>query len=346
MIKGKLLGLIIGASIVVIMVGLLAGGVWNPEWNPFQKAPSLIIEKAISRLAKMKTFKIDGEVKAEVEAQQEGESALIVAQASFSELFDNTQPENPKVSLDISFDLGMEKIKVGISGELIAVGGELYFKITEFPALLFLPLDFEEIKDQWYRIEREKFFQQEIPEQQKLFQELKNLIQEKEFFEIKKNFGWEDLEGVKVQHYLAQLKKDELKVLIPQIFQLLKDYVPEREKQEFERNLEKFLKDFPQNFEKVWAKIAPLEFEFWIEKNFNLRRLKFEKEIDFSEFFKEEESSQSFPFKIETIKLSFDFRYSQFNEKFEIEPPKNYKPFEEFFSPEIFLQEPLLEGVE
>jgi len=337
--------------ILGIIIVLLATEVWSPLWNPFGP-PDLVIEKAIAKAIAAETFKMDGKIEGEFISEEEGKPRSLTLTLFLSQIVDISDTEEKKSSADFDLRIGMEGVILQVKGELKSFGQDVYLKITSLPDLSLLGIGLEEIKDQWFKIDMEKIREmsgeeskEALTEDEKAFlQDLKEILKGKEIFKIEKDFGQEELDGEKVIHYSTKVKKGTVKVLIPEIFQLMKKYVPEEEKVSYERELEKFLEDFSQNFDIAWSNIEPLQFDFWLDERTNcLRRIKFEKKMEYAQpegigsgAMKSEETGAGE--KVQ-IKLGVDLKLSDFNKEFEIETPTDFKSIEEFLSSPEFLQD-------
>ncbi len=320
--------LLIPALIVILVLGtistLLVTKTWDPTWNPFKRFPSRIVENAIVKLTEAESFKFEGEIGGEF--QTSAILKTVTISLSFSGLFDKSDKDSLKSSSGLDLSVGMEGLIIQVKAEIITSAKDIYLKITQLPALPFLTEEFLGIKNQWLKIDAEKLkelteTEEQLLDEEEFIQDIKNLLADKEIFKMQKNFGEEELEGVKVEHYLAGFKKETLKVLIPEFFQLMKKYIPEKERANYEKDLEEFSNNFSENFNEIWRAITPLEFNFWIEKrDLWLRKIEFEKEMIYNFPETEEETK---------VKLEIDLNFSDFNKKFEIEIPENYMLIEE-----------------
>ena len=338
MINLKIIIPLVVILVLAIVIGLLTTETWSPSWNPF-RTPSLAIENSLSKTIEAETFKITGEVGGEFQSGQEPESKIITAALVYSGNIDKSEKGKIKNTSDLNLELGMEGITLQIKGKMISWSRDIYLKITSLPSLPLSGFDLEEIKNQWIKIDTEKLkeisgekepFAIDEETEKKFLEDLKNLLIGKEIFKVKKNFGEEELEGVKVNHYSTEVNKEALKVLIPEILKLTKKYIPAEEQATYEKDLEKFLEDFSNNFDQAWGNIEPLEFDFWIGKDNFLRRLKFEKELEYGSLETED---------VGKVKLRVDLKFSDFNEKVEIEIPENFKSIEEFLTTSTDLSE-------
>ena len=92
------------------------------------------------------------------------------------------------------------------------------------------------------------------------------------------------------------------------------------------------MKDFPEKFEEFFKKIGGIDFEVWIDRDNNLQKIKFEKEIDLGLI----EEIQDPDLRNTKMKIAFDGRFSEFNQKLKIEPPKEFKSIEEILPKQLF----------
>jgi hypothetical protein len=315
------------AVLVLVALGILASNLWNPSWDPFLKTSNLTIEKAIAKLAETKSFKVDGKINLEIESQDPTlPSNKIKINAGFIELVDKKNVDEPKTSFDINLSGSMEGLTVQMTGNVITVGNDVFFKITQLPIIPGLTEGLEGVKDQWFNLKKGESSDKQKLEEKEIAEEFKKLIAGKEIFEIKKNLGKENIAGKSATHYLTGLKKDTMKVLLPKLFEMAKRYVPEDERVSYEKELNQLLQKFNEGFDILWSRIAPLDFDFWID-NGTLRRVKFEKEVEPSSFDPSQPKGK--------LKIMFDFTLSDFDKTFKIEAPKNFKPFDEFLSIEV-----------
>ena len=320
--------------IPIILAIVLICGIVLIVWNPFTTRSSLVIENAITKLSQLKAFKTETNIAVEIWAKprtNEEQTQKIDALLTISTDSNDLGTEEAKTLSEIDFKLGIEGIEINLKGKIIGAGEKLYLKITTLPSIPLLGEALEEIKNQWIEIDiadlREKLGEVSIEgtiETNELINDLKEAMKEKNIFKVKKEFAAdEELNGVKTTHYLTELNKKTAKGLIPEILELNKKYLSEQEKANYEKEVEEFLKSFNKNFEDIWNKIKPLNFEFWLrKKDSSLYRIAFEKEIT-SDIFEMKE--------IDKIELSIDFTFSDFNKKVDIEIPEDVKLIEEVF---------------
>lgn len=328
----KLIKTIVSVALVLILgvgIGLLATKTWNPSWNPFVETHSRIIENAIAKSFQASTYKVEEDIKLKIapESGQVGDFSLFILG-----VVDQSDLKNVKTDSDLIFKMSAEGVEMQAKGQVKTSGEEnTYFQITTLPNLPFLPADIlESIKNQWIKIDSKKLAEMFPSEtrfefnKQAFAEEIKALLKGKEIFEIEKKLGTEEVDGVNTQHYLANLKKETIKTLIPEILKILQKYqsAEEQSQVEFEKNL----KIFSENFDEFWQKISPFQIDFWIEKgNLWLRKVKMEKEINVAEFDPNSKTKGK-------ITFGFEMKISDFNKEVKIEMPQDYKGIEEILS--------------
>lgn len=327
--------LIIGLVIVVLGgIILLATHTWDPSWNPF-KEEKRIIEKALENTFQAKTYRFEEKIELKTE-KGKGISLELIGVVD--------QSDQKNIKTESSFKIGIsieEEVKLEGSGKLKTFKDIFYLKIDSLPPLPFLSEEIlEGIKNQWIMIDIEQIIKKEEPglsevEENALLEEIKQLIKDKEFFEIKKRAP-EKINDVKTTYYSTFLNKETIKETIPQILILAEKYAPEAQKEEIKKEIEIAIKDFKENFDIFWEKIiSPLEVDFWLEKNLWVRKIKFEKEFDLAHL--------DFPFPLtqekkqekkieEKLNIFFEVKFFDFNKEVEIEIVENYKTLEEVFS--------------
>jgi len=333
MLRIKILIPIIATVAAAAIVGLLAFQVWNPSWNPFGASPQERLEKSFQNLFFLKSFRIDGNLelkftKKTKEEEKESFPESFLISFLFSQKFDKSDKDTPKSEGAYTLSFGGEGMEISFRGEAKTIGETLYLKLTSLPAFSLFEMSFGEFKNQWIKIDKkglEKITGQEIKENEKekqdqLIKEITQLFAKREIFEIKKVFGKEKVNNKTSFHYLVNIKKEELKQLIPQFLRIIEKY-SQQESQE----IENFLKDFPEKFEEFFKKIGGIDFEVWIDRDNNLQKIKFEKEIDLELI----EEIQDPDLRNTKLKIVFDGRFSEFNQKIKIEPPKEFKLIEE-----------------
>jgi hypothetical protein len=344
--KPKILVPILVVAIVGAIAGALYTQIWNPSWNPFGLSPQQRLEKSVANLSSLKTFKTDGRIEVNIEQKEETPNLPknFVISFLFSQTTDNTDKENPKTEGNYSLSLGAEGMEISLAGEIKTIGEDIYLKVTSLPPLPFLGETFTKLKNQWVKIEKEKLMEisgqkkEEVEKETKRYlnflEEIKNLLWGREIFEVKKNLGEEKIDNARAYHYLIKVNRDELKKLIPELIEKTNEYLQEEKQGISQEELQKFLEDFPQKFDQIYDKIGEISFEVWIGKRDNyLRKIKGAKEVDLGLF---EELKDYSAIKNAKIKIGFDVRFSEFNQKVKIEAPKDFKLIDEVLPSEMF----------
>lgn len=330
---------IISIIIIIILgigVGLLATKTWNPSWNPFvKKQGQMIIEKAIAKTFQAKTYKFEEKIQAEIEFKKAEQSGNLNVSVNFTGVSDQSNLQEPKANIDFDVQAAIEGAILKGAGQMKFLDQDtIYLKITELPSIPFLSLG--DIKNQWLKIDMKKIKEIDSSKSainvQNFLKELEQLMEGKEIFKIEKNFGEEQIEEEKMQHYLASVKKDEIKILIPEVIKLMKRYQGEEMQAESEKSINEFLEKFDKNFDDVWTKISPIELNIWIDRENYLRRIKFEKKLDPNQLTAQSDSEAEPQEKISLLNLSIDIKFSEFNKSVEIETPKEYKDINEILS--------------
>lgn len=324
-------------SILVLVV--IAVGLGFFITTTLQQTIPGTVEQSLGNLFSQKSFKLDSKIEADVQITTEQGPQQIEVSFEFTDVIDNSDSENLKSSGSISIGLTAEGMEFLVAGEVMTFGQDVYFKLTTFPAFLPFLQDLEGVKGQWFKIEGKKLKEigegagAPMPDEQevkKILGSLKDLIKGKELFEIDKDLGAEELDGKEATHYLVSLNKETIKELIPEFFQAMEQYVSEGQKAEYERNLQETLQDFPQKFDEAWAKIGGASFEIWVDDGI-LKKFKWEKEIDLTSF-------EALRDKIEQgiVNLVVECKFSDFNKKFEIEKPTDFRSIEELLPEGMF----------
>lgn len=332
---------------VVIVVVLIAGGVlgtlytqvWNPLWNPFSPPRESMVERAFAKMMGLESFRAQGNINFEIKTKDLGEEETedFKIAVNFSGALDI---KNSRSSSDFELTFGGQGLDISFTGELRAIEGDFYFSIKTFPEIPFLFKGLEELKNQWFKLSKEMLMErlkvegEEAADEEKakeILQEFINALREKEIIQVKDDFGVEEIDGIKTNHYLVLLKEDELREVILEFLQRIKKYVPEEEMASYEEKLREAMEELPENFEEFFGKVGTITFEVWISRDNQLRRVKGEKEIDLSLFEQFEDSSGNRA----KIKISFDFKLSNFNQEIKVEVPEESKSIEEILPPGI-----------
>lgn len=225
-------------GIVLVLLGLLiASGVYAY----FYFFPSLekVGERMLSGLVGTESFELSGTLEAEIS----GADFLSVAQGIFQDKkddanstpgriagaqtysgrldfngrFDGRDQANPSGA--VTFTITAESMIFGM--ETVAVGKDMYFKITQFPAIgLF---DAGQIKNQWFYVD-EKFTKENQSEDEitpEQTQRVLEILKDAKIFDITERMSGEVIDGVSTIKYKYSVNKDELKQVIYDLYEVI-----------------------------------------------------------------------------------------------------------------------------
>lgn len=329
--------------ILVLATGiiLLAGGIWNPAWNPFQKTADDFIEKSIEKTFSADTFRaeglvqlgLEGKIKLGLESKSVSDAKsqqLFQAVINFSGLTNQKDKLKPAGSIDLNASLQGQGMQFSAGAELKIFPDSLYLKINSLPAFLMLDPS-GDIQNKWFKVDLAKLKEaqketvdQLNPDQQKqLLRDIKDLVSGRKIFVLQDNLGREKLEKISANHYLVSLDKETLKKLVPDFFQMMEKYVPESERDSYNKNMRELLKNLPEQIDLLWQQTGGLTFDIWIADGYMVK-FKWSKTFDLSNYEQLKE-------KIEGGKVSvlLDINYSDFNKPVDIQEPKDAKSIED-----------------
>ena len=330
---------------VLIMVG--AGGtigalyaqIWNPAWNPFRPAPEIVLAEMVVKMKGLTTWHTEGNFEAEVKNDEMFNISLKTSTDT-----DQTDSENPKSKGDLDIRFSTEGMEISTGIEFIGIGLTAYWKITTIPALPFLEQMsglFAEIKNQWIKIDQESLKEmlgeeyQPLPKEKEkeLMKKLTDLLKGRKFYDVKEELPDEKVGEQMAYRYLVSLDKEEVKKLVPEMFEIIIKYTSEEMKQSIsEEEKEESLEEILQAVDRFFEEVGEITVETWIgQKDKYLYKVKFEKEIDLSNMFEEEKFEAPLPVSVPKggILFSMEINLSKFNQPVVIEAPKEFKTLEE-----------------
>lgn len=341
--------IIIIIAVIVAVVVVQVTGV-----DLFQKqAEGGVVEIAIAKLFDTKTFKINAKIDADVKSSLEnieGDAAAMLSGLSDVRVFvdvlttiDKRKKDEFKTSSNIKFGIDTQGMLITGIIEAITIDGGLYIQLVSIPPTItaifgnldsiknqWMQLDIVAIKDRYKQIANQAgidFNEKELIEQLKeLALEMKNLLISKSIFDITKEFGKEEINKISTKHYSVSVDKEAIKEFVIEYSELTKKYIPASEKADYEVRLQEAMQGFSENFEMLWADMGGVNFDIWVEnRTGRLARILWKKDIDPSRI-------QDIPKEIDEITLKIDFSFFDFNEKYDIKAPVEYKSFQDVLS--------------
>jgi len=326
--KKIILGAIIGLGVIIIgAVVVLATGLWNPVWNPFQSksSPDEILTEAFENTIALKTV----HSKTVFDVNLEGEENFSMKIES-EEDYDATDKLNPKSQSTIDMDIFVEGVNMFFDSEIRSLDEILYVKIGTVPLPISLGLssegiDVDDWTNKWFRLDFKELgmsLGKTLSEegQVKIEEELKELLSEHPLAKVVEELTSEKIEGQDTYHYLLSIDKENLKVFLAGLMEMLGKYSG---LVDLKQNNEEISNDVDEAFEKIGG----IDFEIWIGKKDKLiYKVAGQKSFDLSDLEPEEER---------TLSLNFDMSFSKFNEPVEILAPDDSQSIIEMLMPFI-----------
>jgi len=357
-------GLITKVVAVVIILGIIGTGVfalatrkWDPVWNPFRPAPEKVLKEMSAKMKEVKSFHYESEMKINATDGKDGTENNFSMSMLFSGKTDKTDPENPKGSLDFSFDFGKPSEGLfSLGGKIKTIGKDAYFKLTTFSvpqpelflSLMMMGIDIDKIKEQWIKANEDEIeeLNQELingrenelkkAQQKEIEEKIKKLFEGRKIYYVKKELPDEKKNEKRFYRYVIALDKKELKKIFPDLVKISIESSPE--KYEFPPPLMEGVKEIlTEKFSEFLDKIGEMSAEVWIGKeDLLLYKIKVRKQVDASKFEKTAEGKTS---------ISFDLEFSDFNLPVEVKIPDTYIDFKDIFEGFIkVLREASLKG--
>ncbi|MGB9743358.1 MAG: DUF6612 family protein [Minisyncoccales bacterium] len=325
----KIVGILIGALLLIAIGVLVYAKIWQPWWSPFKIVPEKEIQTALWKMSKLNTLRTD------VELNFESTEGKIDAQL-ISDL-DISNSQKPKSISDLKVILSAKGYELTLGSKVINLTDEFYLKIENalLPYSLFLPkewikFDQESLKNLGLPVKVEK--QDEKIE--KLKKDLIELLKDKQLYLVSQVLPIEEINGKKNYHYVIVLNREELIKLAPDFSNLLNQYILDliedspmpisaEEKAEMEETLKEKL---PQGLTEFVNQVSQMPIELWIgKKDSYLYRLKTEQLIDITA------GNQK-----QTLLVKININFSNFNQPVNIAIPQEVKPIDELLR-ELFL---------
>ena len=314
--------------ISIVLLSIVGGGILSYSQGWLSSSPEDVLSTAIQNMSENKTWHSEAGIM--ISAESEGETSTVFL--NMQENTDKTDIENPKSDIKFDAELEMEGMSFSVGAEMKALGQkDIYFRITTIPALPFLDMlgiDFDQIKNQWIKID-EEYFENSL-NQNEVGQEIIELFADKEILIIGEEFGDEKIDNINCYHYLVSLNKEELAIIIPELLEIIMqndlsfEEFSEAEKQET-------LNEMISNFDEFLKKIGDINFGVWIgKKDKQFYQFQIQKEINAGELYGEDMGIDG------NVNIDFKMNFSEFNKEMDIQSPEEYKSLDEVFPTEMF----------
>jgi|AntAceMinimDraft_18_1070375.scaffolds.fasta_scaffold02923_2 hypothetical protein len=329
--KNKIIiGVISGLAVILAgAVVVLATGIWNPIWNPFQPSPNKVLAEAFENMLDLKT--VHSKIIYEIDVQgKENFSVEMIMEGNS----DATDILNPKSHITIDTSVFVEEIEMFFDVEIRSIDEVLYFKVGTIPIIFSLELskigiNVSDWTNKWFKFDSQELgmsFIKTLSDEKKvnIEKELVQLLSEYPIAIVAEKLIDEKIEGQNTYHYLLALDKENLKQFLVGLMEIVDKYyaiddlinMPEEDKQEMSDGIDEF-----------FQAIGGIDFEIWIGKKDKLiYKVAGRKNLDLSIMELEGEG---------TLSLNFDMSFSKFNESMEIITPENSQNIIEILMPFI-----------
>lgn len=308
---------------MVLGVFLLSSGVINPAWNPFKQPPSgEVLQTAIYNLSKVEKMRVLAAIDLMIESPKKINGTL-----NLNQVIDYSNKAQKKNLTDFNLSVGIEGLELSIAAEMIGIDKKLYLNIKNLPSYLPLGIDVETLKNQWLLVDPSALglfgsvasTSEEVKKlkDSEFLNDLKALVLGKKIFKLKRSLGKEIIDSQVASHYSAEIDKKTAKEILPQIFVIINQQLPNSGDDVYQQELQKSLNELEQNFDEIWKALGGLNFEVWIDDNSQtLRKAKFAKEI-------------------QQNKIGIEISFTEFNKNIVIEAPTEFKPIQDVLPPDL-----------
>ena len=256
--KKKILTGIISGFIIILVgaVVVLAAGIWNPAWNPFQPSPDKILAEAFDNMSDLNAVHSKMIFDMDIEAKENFSMRMVIE--SDSDVFDK---ENPKSQALIDLNVFTQGVEMLFAGEAQSIDDIAYFKLDTVPflfsaQLMLLGIDLDDWTGKWFRFDSKELgmsFLKTLSDEEKLEMEekLKQLLSEYPIAKVGEKLPTEKVQGQNTYHYLLALDKENLKQLFIRLRIISEEYysladlgaVTEEEEQEILDRIDEFSYD-------------------------------------------------------------------------------------------------------
>lgn len=296
---------IIAGVAVLGTVGVAAAsmyaGIVDPKWNPFRPSPERVLAEMLQKSKDVASARTKATI--DITQKQEGKELFTISIA-----FDD-QSGNSASQGTFEASLSTEGMSYSLAGEYKVNDKEAYMKFTTIPALPFLALflggDFENIKEQWIKLETEETASEE--EQDKLLQDFVDILAKSLKVE---QLADESVQGKNAYHYQTYLTEEALQKMFVKMDEWIKA-------------LESIEGDSygTADYEEATRMLKDMPFDLWIGKKDKLAyQVSFQKDIDMKDIDPGEKG---------TLSISMLIQMSEYGKEVHVEFPKDAKPLEE-----------------
>ncbi len=221
---------------------------------------------------------------------------------------------------EFDFNASAEGISLTLSGDAIASGNKLYFRLTTVPAIPLVDLGM--IRNQWIKVDLPETDAEEMEENFRIISEkIMALIQEKEVVKIKEVLPDTKINGIDVYHLVVYLDKDALKGIAPDLVEIMIDVSDEGD-----YSLDVPTEDDYDEFNKFMDKFGNVEMNLFIgKKDFYLYGVNFARSMDIFDI--------SDGLMSGILSMDFEFDLYDFEKEVVVEVPDNYIRIEELMAP-------------
>ncbi len=363
-----IIAVIIGGG---IFFGVLYSGIWSPSWSPFNTDPAKVLAEAASNLDKLNSLKFQGNamVSGAFTIQNNNVPLNFSLKIETSGFADGLKQKKDKKK-DVNFQIGVGTggIKLSLAGEAKTLSDITYLKFTELPqipTLAMMGINLSSLQGKWMKIDPKSMTEltqnynlgktnkatgtSTLNEEQALEKKLADKFT-KEFTDLlkasmlkivhfEKKLKSEKIDGQATYHYLLTIDKKELEIFLEKFFNNITLTPSLFDVPGSKAKWDKFVAEFPSDYDKFSQGAGKLDFEIWIsKKNKFIKKISFKKDINPNAFTTSSQEKSIW----KSIVISLNFRFSNFNKQFELEIPKNaeliQKVFEKIFPVQNLIQ--------
>jgi len=332
--KKIILGAIIGLMVVIAgAVVVLATGLWNPVWNPFQLSPDKVLAEAFENMSGLNA--VHSKIIYNIDLEAEESFSGRITMESDTNLFDVS---NPKSQAVIDLSVSAKGIEFFFNGEILSMDEVFYFKLGTMPIPITLGLtqfglDASDWTSKWFKFDSKELgmsFIKKFSDQEKIEmeQEIVQLLLDYPIAKVAEKLADEKIQEQNTYHYLLTLDKENLKQFVVNLTEIMNKYYGF---DDLVNMSEEDMQEISEGIDEFFEATGGIDFEIWIGKKDKLiYRVTGQKSFDLSEIDVEEmEEGEGI------LSLDFDMSFSKFNEPVEIIAPEDSQSIIEMLMPLI-----------